>query len=66
MAEYITKCGRCGSREFTVVETLDWDGRVDDDGLLDCSSSWNEIQDIRCAGCGELYAPGRFTQIDFN
>jgi len=28
MAQHISKCTRCGSREFTVVETLEWRGEV--------------------------------------
>jgi ribosomal protein L37E len=66
MAELITKCGRCGSREFTVVETLQWCGEVDDEGLLGCADAENELASIRCANCGESYAVDRFARIDFN
>jgi hypothetical protein len=39
MADYITQCGHCGCREFCVTETIDWDGEVDDDGILSCRNS---------------------------
>ena len=66
MAEHITKCTRCGCREFTVVETLEWRGVVDDDALLGCSNAWNEIASIRCVECETPYATDNFAQIDFN
>jgi hypothetical protein len=66
MAEYITKCGQCGSREFTVVETYQWRGEVDDTGVLNCTHGIGGIDSIHCADCGESYATDRFTRIDFN
>jgi hypothetical protein len=66
MADHISKCSRCGCREFTVVETLDWRGEVDDAGLLDCTNAWNEIDSIRCADCRVPYATDNFAGIDFN
>ena len=66
MAEHITKCGRCGCREFSVVETLDWRGEVDDAGLLGCSNPWNAIEDIRCVDCRAPYSSVSFAGIDFN
>jgi len=66
MAELITKCGFCGSREFTVVETYAWRGEVDDEGLLGCTNAEGSIDYIDCANCGESHAVDRFAQIDFN
>jgi hypothetical protein len=43
MADYITKCYQCGSREFCVTETIDWDGEVDDEGVLTSKSSGSNI-----------------------
>ena len=66
MADHITKCRRCGSREFVLVETLDWRAEVDDAGLLGCTNAWNEIESIQCAECHTPYATDNFAQIDFN
>jgi len=66
MAERITHCPQCGSFEFTVVETYQWRGEIDDKGLLGCTDETNEIASIRCAKCGESYAPERFYDIYFN
>jgi hypothetical protein len=43
MAERITVCARCGSFEFTIVETFQWRGAIDDKGLLGCTDAINEI-----------------------
>ena len=66
MAEYITSCGRCGSRKFTVVEIYQWCGEVGDDGLLGCTNSLGGIDSIRCIDCGKAYATDCFAGIDFN
>ncbi len=66
MAERITNCVRCGSFEFTVVETLTWRGEIDDKGLLGCSHADNEIDSIRCADCGEPYVTDSFYDLYFN
>jgi hypothetical protein len=66
MAELITKCGFCGSREFTVVETYAWRGDADDSGVLSCTKAEGGIDYIGCATCGESTTVDRFTQIDFN
>lgn len=66
MAEHITQCPRCGSREFRVAETLDWNGEVDDKGILGCTNAMNEIDSICCADCFEPYAEDRFADIYFN
>ena len=58
MADYITSCGRCGCREFCVTETIDWDGEVDDDGVLGCRSS--------CAECGAPYSSENFANLELN
>jgi hypothetical protein len=66
MAELITKCGFCGSREFTVVETWAWRGDVDDADVLSCTNAESGIDYIGCANCGDAYAVDRFARIDFN
>jgi hypothetical protein len=66
MAELITKCGFCGSCEFTVVETYTWRGDVDDSSVLGCTNAESGIDRIDCATCGESYAEDRFGGIDFN
>ncbi len=66
MAELITKCSFCGSREFTIVETYAWRGDVDDSGALSCTNAEGGIDCIECANCGEPCAVGRFARIDFN
>jgi len=66
MANHITKCMRCGCRDFRVVETLDWRGEVDDEALLGCSNVWNSIESIRCADCGASYSTESFAEIIFN
>jgi hypothetical protein len=66
MADYITKCGRCGCREFCVVETLDWRGEVDDEGVLGCTSSGNSIDGISCAECGASHSTDDFANLEFN
>jgi hypothetical protein len=66
MSTYITECIRCGSREFCVVETLEWRGVVDDAGLLGCANASNEINSIHCADCQASYSKGSFGEIDFN
>ena len=66
MAKYITKCGRCGSREFTVDETYQWRAEIDDTGVLNCTNVIGGIDCICCTDCGEPYATDRFTRIDFN
>jgi hypothetical protein len=65
MADHITKCNRCGCREFSVVETLDWRGEVDDAGLLGCTNPWNAIETIRCTACGATYSTEGFPEINF-
>ena len=66
MAELFTKCGFCGSREFSVVETYAWRGDVDDSDVLSCTNAESGIDYIDCANCGESTAVDRFAQIDFN
>lgn len=66
MANHITKCNRCGYRQFLVVETLDWRGELDDAGLLACTGAWNAIESIRCADCRVPYSTDSFAEIDFN
>jgi hypothetical protein len=66
MAELITKCGFCGSREFTVVETYAWRGDVDDPGVLSCTNAEGGIDYIDCGNCGESFAVDRFDRVDFN
>jgi hypothetical protein len=66
MAEYITKCGFCGSRELTVLETYAWRGEVDDSGILSCTNAEGGIDSIECANCGESCEADGFTRIDFN
>jgi hypothetical protein len=66
MAEHIAKCLQCGSFEFAVVETLQWEGEVDDEGHLGCSRPSNEIESIRCVDCGELYTTDSFYDIYFS
>jgi hypothetical protein len=66
MADYITKCGRCGYREFCVTETIDWDGEVDDEGVLTCKSSGNTIDNIHCARCGAPYSAASFSNLGFD
>jgi len=66
MAEHITKCVRCGSLKFIVVETTTWRGELDDKGLLACAFAENEIDNIRCADCNEPYETDRFNDLYFN
>jgi len=66
MAEHITKCARCGSQRFIIVETVDWDGEVDDASFLGCRNAWSTIESIRCVECDASYAADSFAQIDFN
>jgi hypothetical protein len=66
MAEYITRCIFCGSREFCVVETLEWDGVVDERGFLDCTGSENSVESIACGDCGEPHAQECFANFDHN
>ena len=66
VADYITQCGRCGCREFCVTETIDWDGEVDDDGILGCRSSGHSIDVIHCAECGAPYSSQSFANLEFN
>jgi hypothetical protein len=65
MADYVTHCGRCGCREFRVTETIDWNGEVDDDGILACNSG-NSIDVIHCAECGAPYSSESFANLEFN
>jgi len=65
MTEYIKKCEQCGSREFIVVETYRWTGKVDDSGVLNCTNAAGGINRISCADCGERHATGHFALIDF-
>ena len=66
MAELNGKCLQCGSFEFDVIETLQWQGEVDGDGLLGCSHALNEIESIRCVECREVYTIESFNDIYFN
>ena len=66
MADYITKCYQCGSREFCVTETIDWDGEVDDQGVLTSKSSGNTIDCIHCARCGVPYSAAHFRNLEFD
>jgi hypothetical protein len=65
MPDYITECTRCGCREFCVTETLDWDGEVDDTGLINCKSSGSTIENIHCAACGAPYSSECFANFEF-
>jgi hypothetical protein len=66
MAEHITTCGFCGSREFTAIETYAWRGQVDDSGILSCANGEGGIDTIECATCGEPCTEEQFARIDFN
>ena len=45
---------------------IDWDGEVDDDGILGCRSSGNSIDVIHCAECGAPYSSQSFANLEFN
>jgi len=66
MSEHITYCTRCGSFEFSVVETTQWCGEIDEKGLLGCAHAENGVASIRCTDCGESYTTDRFYDIYFN
>jgi hypothetical protein len=66
MIDYITQRVRCGCREICVTETIDWDGEVDDDGILGCRNSGNSIDNIHCAECGAPYSTESFANLEFN
>ena len=65
MADYITKCGHCGYREFIVTETLEWHGEADDRGVLDCTGYGDDVKTIHCARCGAPYSPQNFANFEF-
>jgi hypothetical protein len=64
MADYITKCSRCGCREFCVTETIEWRGDVDHNGILCCTNPDNSIATMHCAECGAPYS--NFATLEFN
>jgi hypothetical protein len=66
MAEHIAKCLQCSSFEFAVVETLQWEGEIDDEGRLGCTRPINDIESVRCVDCRELYTLESFNDIYFN
>ena len=49
-----------------VTETIDWDGEVDDDGILGCKSSGHSIDVIHRAEYGAPYSSESFANLEFN
>jgi ribosomal protein L40E len=66
MANFITKCRKCGSTTFFLHESELWSASVDDDGRLACTNPDNAIDAIDCAQCGAEHTPDDFADIDFN
>ena len=66
MADSIAKCGECGCREFCVTETIDWDGVVDNTGVLRCANPSPSVATMHCADCGAPYSSKSFARLEFN
>lgn len=65
MPEYLTKCTLCDCRQFCGTQTLDWDGEVDDNGVLACKGYRAPVNTVHCANCGALYWEKNFARFDF-
>jgi len=62
----ITKCEKCGGKDFTLFESMCYKMELDEDGNLNnTSSADNEIDYIVCSECDEKYDWSDFNEINF-
>lgn len=62
----ITKCKKCGSKDFILDEGFAWKCEVDEDGNLNCYKPYTEINSIVCNDCSNDAYIDDFNQINFN
>lgn len=59
------KC-KCGSVNFTIVESIVHKATLLENGILEAFSiQENSIDNIECRGCGEAFAIEEFKDISF-
>ena len=61
----ITKCPKCGSKQFNVIEWSSGDGEVVGGKLLVTGGKSGGIDAIYCADCGEQIDESEFDTIEF-
>ena len=59
-------CKKCGSSDFWLEESLGWKCYVDEDNVLCCKDSDNEVESISCWHCGAKVEEGLGAFKDWN
>jgi hypothetical protein len=60
-----TKCIKCGSDRMWIEESLGFRCTVDEEGNVDCSNKYNEIESIHCFDCNEPWHVEDYNKINF-